>query len=78
SNPHSTEARFVHRMEFRVVWLEIYLLAAFFVGLALGDDRKMRAQAAALGGGFWSWWFWHGVVGLRLIIPMLLKPWANR
>lgn len=78
SNPHSTEARFVHRMEVPVVWLEIFLLAAFFVGLALGDDGKMRALAAALGGGFWSWWFWLGVVGLGLIIPMLLKPWANR
>lgn len=38
----------------------------------------MRALAAALGGGFWSWWFWLGVVGLGLIIPLLLKPWANR
>ncbi|WP_261913930.1 cytochrome c nitrite reductase subunit NrfD [Salmonella enterica] len=52
SNPHSTEARFVHRMETPVVWLEIFLLAAFFIGLALGDDGKMRALAAALGGGF--------------------------
>ncbi|EAA5448990.1 cytochrome c nitrite reductase subunit NrfD [Salmonella enterica subsp. enterica] len=65
SNPHSTEARFVHRIETPVVWLEIFLLAAFFIGLALG-------------GGFWSWWFWLGVVGLGLIIPLLLKPWANR
>ncbi|WP_176692094.1 NrfD/PsrC family molybdoenzyme membrane anchor subunit, partial [Enterobacter hormaechei] len=32
SNPHSTEAHFVHRMEVPVVWLEIFLLAAFFVG----------------------------------------------
>lgn len=36
SNPHSTEAQFVHRMEIPVVWGEIFLLAAFFVGLALG------------------------------------------
>ncbi|EAB3936725.1 cytochrome c nitrite reductase subunit NrfD, partial [Salmonella enterica] len=43
SNPHSTEARFVHRIETPVVWLEIFLLAAFFIGLALGDDGKMRA-----------------------------------
>ena len=78
NNPHSTEAHFVHRMEVPVVWLEIFLLAAFFVGLALGDDGKMRALAAALGGGFWTWWFWLGVAGLGLILPMLLKPWANR
>lgn len=64
SNPHSTEAHFVHRMEIPVVWLEIFLLAAFFVGLALGDDGKMRALAAALGGGFWtggSGWAWPGL-----------------
>ncbi len=50
----------------------------FFVGLALGDDGKVRALVAALGGGFWTWWFWLGVAGLGLIVPMLLKPWVNR
>lgn len=49
-----------------------------FVGLALGDDGKVRALVAALGGGFWTWWFWLGVAGLGLIVPMLLKPWVNR
>ncbi|MGS9154851.1 NrfD/PsrC family molybdoenzyme membrane anchor subunit, partial [Salmonella enterica subsp. enterica serovar Infantis] len=38
SNPHSTDARFVHRMEVPVVWLELFLLPAFCVGLAMGDD----------------------------------------
>ncbi|MBN4812533.1 NrfD/PsrC family molybdoenzyme membrane anchor subunit, partial [Citrobacter braakii] len=57
---------------------EIFLLAACFVGRALGDDGKMRALAAALGGGFWPGWVWLGVAGLGLILPMLLKPWANR
>lgn len=78
TNPHSVEAHFIHRMETPVVWLEIFLLVAFFVGLALGDDGKMHALTAALGGGFWTWWFWIGVAGLGLIVPMLLKPWANR
>ena len=44
SNPHSTEAHFVHRMEIPVVWGEIFLLVAFFVGLALGDDCANVAQ----------------------------------
>ncbi len=56
---------------------EIFLLVAFFVGLALGDDGKVRA-VAALGGGFWTWWFWLGVAGLGLIVATLLKPWVNR
>lgn len=63
----------MHRMEVPVVWLEIFLLAALFVGLALGDDGKMRALAAALGGGFWTWWFWLGVAGLGLILADAAK-----
>ncbi|MGQ5290412.1 cytochrome c nitrite reductase subunit NrfD [Pectobacterium actinidiae] len=77
-NPHSEEAHFVHRVETPVVWLEIFLLFAFFIGLALGDDGKQRALVAAVGGGFWAMWFWLGVVGIGLILPLLLKSWANR
>lgn len=61
-----------------MVWGEIFLLVAFFVGLALGDDGKVRALVAVLGGGFWTWWFWFGVVGLGLIVLMLFKSWVNR
>ncbi|MBL0907874.1 cytochrome c nitrite reductase subunit NrfD [Pectobacterium carotovorum] len=77
-NPHSEEAHFVHRVETPVVWLEIFLLFAFFIGLALGDDGKQRALVAAVGGGFWAVWFWLGVVGIGLVLPLLLKSWANR
>lgn len=76
-NIHHQEARFLHRVEGFVVWLEIFLLAAFFVGLALGDDGKMRALEAALGGGFWTWWFWIGVVGIGFIVPLTLKKWVE-
>ncbi|AMG65064.1 cytochrome c nitrite reductase subunit NrfD [Providencia stuartii] len=76
-NVHNPEAHFLHRVEGFVVWLEIFLLAAFFVGLALGDDGKMRALIAALGGGFWTWWFWIGVVGIGFMIPLALKKWVN-
>ncbi|HDH8632455.1 TPA: polysulfide reductase NrfD [Escherichia coli] len=65
-----------------LVWdwpIAIYLfLIGISAGLALGDDGKVRALVAALGGGFWTWWFWLGVAGLGLIVPMLLKPWVNR
>lgn len=77
-NPHSEEAHFIHRVETPVVWLEIFLLFAFFIGLALGDDGKQRALVAAVGGGFWAVWFWLGVVGIGLVIPLLLKSWASR
>lgn len=61
-----------------MIWLEIFLLAAFFVGLALGDDGKIRSLIAALGGGFWTWWFWIGVVGFGFIIPLGLKKWVDK
>ncbi|SUX70389.1 cytochrome c-type biogenesis protein [Citrobacter amalonaticus] len=76
-NPHSTEAHFIHRVETPVVWLEIFLLAAFFVGLALGDDAKCARCRR-----HWVWLLDLVVLARRrgagLIVPMLLKPWANR
>lgn len=77
-NIHNPETAFLHRVESFVVWLEIFLLAAFFVGLALGDDGKLRSLVAALGGGFWTWWFWLGVVGIGFIIPLALKKWQQK
>ncbi|MEQ4674327.1 cytochrome c nitrite reductase subunit NrfD [Providencia vermicola] len=77
-NIHNTESAFLHRVESFVIWLEIFLLAAFFVGLALGDDGKIRSLIAALGGGFWTWWFWIGVVGFGFIIPLGLKKWVDK
>ncbi|AFJ48149.1 cytochrome c nitrite reductase subunit NrfD [Shimwellia blattae] len=68
-----TEAQFLHHIEVPVVWLEMFLLAALFSGMALGDEGKRRALAAAMGGGFWTWWFWLGVVGVGLLLPALLK-----
>ena len=50
----------------------ITIILSYF-SLVLGDDGKVRALVAALGGGFWTWWFWLGVAGLGLIVPMLLQ-----
>ncbi|GAB1440437.1 cytochrome c nitrite reductase subunit NrfD [Providencia sp.] len=77
-NIHNGETTFLHRVESFVIWLEIFLLAAFFVGLALGDDGKIRSLIAALGGGFWTWWFWIGVVGCGFVMPLLLKKWMDK
>lgn len=77
-NAHTPETAFLHRIEGFVIWLEIFLLAAFFVGLALGDEGKIRSLIAALGGGFWTWWFWIGVVGFGFVIPLLFKKWMDK
>ncbi|MFB9997161.1 cytochrome c nitrite reductase subunit NrfD [Providencia rustigianii] len=76
-NIHNQETTFLHKVEGFVVWLELFLLAAFFIGLALGDDGKLRSLVAALGGGFWTWWFWIGVIGVGFVIPLALKKWQQ-
>ncbi|MDO1920588.1 polysulfide reductase NrfD, partial [Escherichia coli] len=58
SNPHFTAAHFVHRIGNPGVWGGNFLLGAVFVGLGLGDDGKVRALVAGLGGGFWAGWVW--------------------
>lgn len=70
--PNSQEIHFVHRLEKPVVGLEIFLLAAFMIGLLLGGGGKEEALMAAVGGGFWAWWFWLGVVGVGIVLPLLV------
>ncbi|MBW7982137.1 cytochrome c nitrite reductase subunit NrfD [Enterobacillus tribolii] len=72
-SPDSQEIHFVHRLEKPVVGLEIFLLAAFLIGLLLGGGGKEEALMAAVGGGFWAWWFWVGVVGIGLVLPLLVR-----
>lgn len=72
-SPDSQEIHFVHRLEKPVVGLEIFLLAAFLIGLLLGGGGKEEALMAAVGGGFWAWWFWIGVVGIGIILPLLVR-----
>ncbi|VTR57701.1 Formate-dependent nitrite reductase, membrane component [Serratia fonticola] len=58
---HSREVHFLHRLETPVVWLEIFLLAAFFIGLWLGDDGKLRACRRA-----WRW-----------VLVLVVSGWAS-
>ncbi|EFE21714.1 cytochrome c nitrite reductase, NrfD subunit [Edwardsiella tarda ATCC 23685] len=71
------ERRFLHRVEVPIVWLEIFLLAAFLVGLALGDEGKVRAFHSVVDGGFWSWWLWLGVVGVGMAAPQLVHAYRR-
>ncbi|NDJ57904.1 cytochrome c nitrite reductase subunit NrfD [Enterobacteriaceae bacterium 4M9] len=72
----TTDNRLMHRLhvlETPVLAMEIFLLLAFFIGMLLGDDGRLRALDAAMGGGFWTQWFWWGVVGVGFVLPLLLR-----
>ncbi len=70
---HSASVAFLHKFEQPVVLLEIFLLFAFFVGLYFGGGQKTVSMITAIGGGFWSWVFWIGVVLIGLILPLFLN-----
>lgn len=71
TNSHSLH--FVHKIETPVVWFELFLLAAFFIGLYFGGAQKTVAAITALTDGFWSTIFWFGILGIGIILPMLLN-----
>ncbi|MGC6358495.1 cytochrome c nitrite reductase subunit NrfD [Bisgaard Taxon 45] len=75
---HSASLGFLHKFELPVVLIEIFLLAAFFIGLYLGGGQKTVAFETALLGGFWANVFWIGVVGVGLVLPLLLNGIANQ
>ncbi|VEI58286.1 cytochrome c nitrite reductase, NrfD subunit [Pasteurella multocida] len=74
---HSKSLAFIHKFEVPVVCIEIFLLAAFFIGLYLGGGQKTVAFETALLSGFWANVFWIGVVGIGLVLPLILNVIAN-
>lgn len=74
---HSKSLAFIHKFEVPVVCIEIFLLAAFFIGLYLGGGQKTVAFETALLSGFWANVFWIGVVGIGLVLPLILNAIAN-
>ncbi|MDH2999254.1 cytochrome c nitrite reductase subunit NrfD [Chelonobacter oris] len=70
---HSASVGFLHKVETSVVLIELFLLFAFFVGLYFGGGQKTVAMVTAIGGGFWAWVFWIGVVSIGLLLPLLLS-----
>ncbi|WIM81393.1 cytochrome c nitrite reductase subunit NrfD [Gallibacterium anatis] len=74
---HSPALNFVHKFELPVVLIEAFLLFAFCIGLFLGGGQKTVALYNAIGGGFWSYVFWIGLVGIGLIAPLFLNAIAS-
>lgn len=73
TSSHSRSLHFLHRVETPVVYAELFLLFAFFIGLLLGGGQKVVAAQTALSG-FWGGVFWIGIIGIGIVIPAI----ANR
>ncbi|MBN3116663.1 cytochrome c nitrite reductase subunit NrfD [Pectobacterium brasiliense] len=67
---HSRSLHFIHRVETPVVYAELFLLFAFFIGLLLGGGQKVVAAQTALSG-FWGGVFWVGIIGIGIVIPFI-------
>ncbi|MBA0194547.1 cytochrome c nitrite reductase subunit NrfD [Pectobacterium carotovorum] len=67
---NSRSLHFIHRVETPVVYAELFLLLAFFVGLLLGGGQKVVAAQTALSG-FWGGVFWIGIIGIGIVIPAI-------
>lgn len=70
---HCPSVKWVHGIERPVVLFELFLLLCFFSGLILGGGQKEVAAIAAIGQGFWASWFWVGVIGLGMLLPLILN-----
>ncbi|MEQ9946254.1 cytochrome c nitrite reductase subunit NrfD [Pectobacterium aroidearum] len=73
TSSHSRSLHFLHLVETPVVYAELFLLFAFFIGLLLGGGQKVVAAQTALSG-FWGAVFWIGIIGIGIVIPSI----ANR
>ena len=70
---HSACVGWIHKFERPVVMFELFVLFAFFTGLYFGGGQSQAAAAAAIGGGFWATWFWYGVIGAGMLVPLGLN-----
>ncbi len=70
---HSASVKWIHKFERPVVVFELFVLFAFFSGLYFGGGQREVAVMAAIGGGFWASWFWYGVIGLGMLVPLGLN-----
>ncbi|KHT60211.1 nitrite reductase [Photobacterium gaetbulicola] len=69
----SASVSWVHKFERPVVMFELFVIFALFTGLYFGGGQSQAAAMAAIGGGFWASWFWYGVIGMGMLVPLGLN-----
>ncbi|NOI12603.1 MULTISPECIES: cytochrome c nitrite reductase subunit NrfD [Vibrio] len=69
----SPSVSWVHGFERPVVLFELFVLVTFFTGLIFSGGQNEAAAWNAIGGGFWSNWFWFGVVLVGMLLPLTLN-----
>jgi protein NrfD len=69
----SPSVSWVHGFERPVVMFELFVLVTFFTGLIFSGGQNEVAAWNAIGGGFWSNWFWFGVVLIGMLLPLMLN-----
>jgi protein NrfD len=74
---HSTSVAWVHSFERPVVLFELFVIVTFFTGLIFAGGQHEAAAWNAIGGGFWSNWFWFGVIGLGMVLPLALNYFSS-
>jgi len=74
----SPSVSWVHRFERPVVLFELFVLVTFFTGLIFSGGQNEVAAWNAIGGGFWSNWFWFGVVLIGMVLPLTLNAVAPK
>lgn len=74
----SPSVSWVHGFERPVVLFELFVLVTFFTGLIFSGGQNEAAAWNAIGGGFWSNWFWFGVVLVGMLLPLTLNAVAPK
>ncbi|WP_394247189.1 cytochrome c nitrite reductase subunit NrfD [Vibrio profundi] len=75
---HGASVSWVHGFERPVVMFELFVLVTFFTGLIFAGGQSQLAALNAIGSGFWATWFWWGVIGAGMLLPLLLNAVAPK
>lgn len=72
-SPHGPSVSWIHGFERPVVMFELFVLVTFFTGLIFSGGQAELSAMNAIGEGFWASWFWWGVIGAGMLLPLLLN-----